>query len=238
MVLLAAVTIYGVYQFITGDSEWYGVFNPEWAQLANATTSTLAGMVVDGTLTESGDDLAFEVTDGGATVQVIPHVTDEIKSYVRRLADGSLQTFGAAPDEDRFTVEVRIEEEVWGRGVGRSKRPGSVGSATLRAATRRGDAGLRRRDVAEVTGLSFSRARAQESGAMFVENSLMISTETSSTTLSISALSSLSMPAKSPSMSTSFSLMSALKLFDISSVFLGMTPCQPNSGGIPTTSTG
>ena len=36
-----------IYQFVTGDNEWYGRFNPEWAQLATATTSTLAGMVVD-----------------------------------------------------------------------------------------------------------------------------------------------------------------------------------------------
>lgn len=36
-----------IYQFITGDSNWYGVFNPEWSQLASATTVTLAGMVVD-----------------------------------------------------------------------------------------------------------------------------------------------------------------------------------------------
>ena len=36
-----------MYQAITGDVNWYGTFNPEWAQLANATTSTLAGMVVN-----------------------------------------------------------------------------------------------------------------------------------------------------------------------------------------------
>ena len=36
-----------IYQAITGDVNWYGVFNPEWAQLAAATSTTLAGMVVD-----------------------------------------------------------------------------------------------------------------------------------------------------------------------------------------------
>ena len=36
-----------IYQAITGDHMWYGVFNPEWAQLAAATTTTLAGMVVN-----------------------------------------------------------------------------------------------------------------------------------------------------------------------------------------------
>jgi hypothetical protein len=36
-----------LYQAITGDHNWYGVFNPEWAQLSSATTSTLAGMVVN-----------------------------------------------------------------------------------------------------------------------------------------------------------------------------------------------
>ena len=35
-----------LYQAITGDSEWRGVFNPEYAQLA-ASTTTLAGMVVN-----------------------------------------------------------------------------------------------------------------------------------------------------------------------------------------------
>jgi hypothetical protein len=36
-----------VYQAITGDHNWYGVFNPEWSQLAAASTTTLAGMVVN-----------------------------------------------------------------------------------------------------------------------------------------------------------------------------------------------
>lgn len=36
-----------LYQAITGDHNWYGVFNPEWSQLAAATTTTLAGMVVN-----------------------------------------------------------------------------------------------------------------------------------------------------------------------------------------------
>ena len=40
-------SIRDIYQAITGDVNWYGVFNPEWAQLAAATSTTLAGMVVD-----------------------------------------------------------------------------------------------------------------------------------------------------------------------------------------------
>jgi hypothetical protein len=36
-----------LYQAITGDHNWYGVFNPEWTQLSAASTSTLAGMVVN-----------------------------------------------------------------------------------------------------------------------------------------------------------------------------------------------
>lgn len=36
-----------LYQMITGDFNWYGTFNPEFSQLAAASTSTLAGMVVD-----------------------------------------------------------------------------------------------------------------------------------------------------------------------------------------------
>lgn len=36
-----------IYQFITGDVNWYGSFDPEWSQLASATSTTLAGMVVD-----------------------------------------------------------------------------------------------------------------------------------------------------------------------------------------------
>ena len=40
-------SIRDIYQAITGDHNWYGVFNPEWAQLASATSTTLAGMVVD-----------------------------------------------------------------------------------------------------------------------------------------------------------------------------------------------
>lgn len=36
-----------LYQVITGDHNWHGVFNPEWSQLAAASTTTLAGMVVN-----------------------------------------------------------------------------------------------------------------------------------------------------------------------------------------------
>jgi hypothetical protein len=40
-------SIRDLYQAITGDHNWYGVFNPEWSQLSAASTSTLAGMVVN-----------------------------------------------------------------------------------------------------------------------------------------------------------------------------------------------
>lgn len=36
-----------LYQAITGDVNWYGRFDPAWAQLAAATTTTLAGLVVN-----------------------------------------------------------------------------------------------------------------------------------------------------------------------------------------------
>lgn len=36
-----------LYQAITGDSEWRGMFNPAYAQLSAASTTTLAGMVVN-----------------------------------------------------------------------------------------------------------------------------------------------------------------------------------------------
>jgi hypothetical protein len=36
-----------LYQVITGDHDWHGVFNPEWSQLSAASTTTLAGMVVN-----------------------------------------------------------------------------------------------------------------------------------------------------------------------------------------------
>lgn len=36
-----------LYVAITGDSEWHGVFRPEWSRLSTASTSTLAGMVVN-----------------------------------------------------------------------------------------------------------------------------------------------------------------------------------------------
>lgn len=36
-----------LYLAVTGDFDWYGRFNPEWAQLAAANTTTLAGMTVN-----------------------------------------------------------------------------------------------------------------------------------------------------------------------------------------------
>jgi len=40
-------SIANVYQYITGDYNWYGVFKPEQAQLANAETGTLTGLATD-----------------------------------------------------------------------------------------------------------------------------------------------------------------------------------------------
>lgn len=40
-------SIRDLYLSITGDFDWYGRFNPEWSQLAAATTTTLAGMTVN-----------------------------------------------------------------------------------------------------------------------------------------------------------------------------------------------
>jgi len=36
-----------LYLAITGDYDWYGRFNPEWSQLASATTTTVAGITVN-----------------------------------------------------------------------------------------------------------------------------------------------------------------------------------------------
>lgn len=40
-------SIRDLYLAITGDHNWYGVFSPEWSQLAAASTTTLAGLVVN-----------------------------------------------------------------------------------------------------------------------------------------------------------------------------------------------
>jgi hypothetical protein len=40
-------SIRDIYQAITGDHDWRGIFNPEWAQLSSANTTTLAGMAVN-----------------------------------------------------------------------------------------------------------------------------------------------------------------------------------------------
>jgi hypothetical protein len=40
-------SIRDIYLAVTGDYDWQGRFNPEWAQLASATTTTLAGMTVN-----------------------------------------------------------------------------------------------------------------------------------------------------------------------------------------------
>lgn len=40
-------SIRDLYHVITGDYDWHGVFNPAWSQLSAASTTTLAGMVVN-----------------------------------------------------------------------------------------------------------------------------------------------------------------------------------------------
>ena len=75
----------------------------------------LAGMVVDGTLTVSGDDLAFEVTDGGASIPVLlvntpPPLFDE---SVPVLLEGSWddETFHAESALIRHSENYEIPDE-------------------------------------------------------------------------------------------------------------------------------
>ena len=72
-------------------------------------------MVVDGTLTESGDDLAFEVTDGGASIPVLlvntpPPLFDE---SVPVLLEGSWDhgTFHAESALIRHSENYEIPDE-------------------------------------------------------------------------------------------------------------------------------
>lgn len=68
--LVAAITVTGI-----SDNLTYYLYPNEAveqrADFADGERFRLAGEVVAGSLTEQGDDLAFEVTDGSATVPVV-----------------------------------------------------------------------------------------------------------------------------------------------------------------------
>ena len=57
------------------------------------------------------------VKDAKTTFQEWAHAELRVTPRYETTADSEEED-----DDDRFTVEVRIGEEVWGRGVGRSKR--------------------------------------------------------------------------------------------------------------------
>lgn len=68
--LVVALTAFGL-----NDNLTYYLYPTEAvdqrADFPDGERFRLAGMVVDGTLVEQGDDLTFEVTDGGASIEVI-----------------------------------------------------------------------------------------------------------------------------------------------------------------------
>jgi cytochrome c-type biogenesis protein CcmE len=70
IVLVVALTIAGL-----NDNLTYYLYPTEAvdqrSEFPDGERFRLAGLVVDGTLTETGDDLRFEVTDGGATITVV-----------------------------------------------------------------------------------------------------------------------------------------------------------------------
>lgn len=70
IVLVVALTIAGL-----NDNLTYYLYPTEAvdqrSEFPDGERFRLAGLVVDGTLTEVGDDLRFEVTDGGATIAVV-----------------------------------------------------------------------------------------------------------------------------------------------------------------------
>lgn len=68
--LVIAVTAFGLNENLT-----YYLYPSEAidqrADFPDGERFRLAGMVVEGTVRETGDDLEFEVTDGGATIPVV-----------------------------------------------------------------------------------------------------------------------------------------------------------------------
>ncbi len=70
IVLVVALTIAGL-----NDNLTYYLYPTEAvdqrSEFPDGERFRLAGLVVDGTLIEDGDDLRFDVTDGGATITVV-----------------------------------------------------------------------------------------------------------------------------------------------------------------------
>ncbi len=70
IVLVVALTIAGL-----NDNLTYYLYPTEAveqrSEFPDGERFRLAGLVVNGTLTEDGDDLRFDVTDGGATIAVV-----------------------------------------------------------------------------------------------------------------------------------------------------------------------
>lgn len=70
IVLVVALTIAGL-----NDNLTYYLYPTEAvdqrSDFPDGERFRLAGLVVDGTLVEDGDDLRFDVTDGGATIAVV-----------------------------------------------------------------------------------------------------------------------------------------------------------------------
>lgn len=70
IVLVVAVTLFGL-----NDNLTYYLFPTEAIEqrqdFPDGERFRLAGIVVEGTLDESADDLRFEVSDGGATIPVV-----------------------------------------------------------------------------------------------------------------------------------------------------------------------
>ncbi len=70
IVLVVALTMAGL-----NDNLTYYLYPTEAvdqrSEFPDGERFRLAGLVVDGTLTEDGDNLRFDVTDGGATIAVI-----------------------------------------------------------------------------------------------------------------------------------------------------------------------
>ena len=106
--------IRNIYQAITGDVNWYGVFNPEWSQLAAATTTTLAGMVVDALnrVTKAHYDNMATYRWYEAIVNVTPHsgtthdlnlVTMDGISNLPTVAEGAAYT-EATVDDAKETI--------------------------------------------------------------------------------------------------------------------------------------
>ena len=114
IVLVVALTMAGL-----NDNLTYYLYPTEAveqrAEFPDGERFRLAGLVVDGTLTEDGDDLRFDVTDGGATIAVVlsntpPPLFDE---HVPVLVEGawSGDVFAADSALIRHDENYEIPEE-------------------------------------------------------------------------------------------------------------------------------